>query len=285
MRRFLFKEFMNVVKMVQIKALGDWEVEVLGIPFGSPDNRDAHGEFFDAKTELHLDKYPLPPALYYHGFTGDKNGVTQMVSPEYIGKTVSTDTRSDGVWYRVILDKASAFARKVWEAAKNNRAFASSGTAEHLSRRGENGHITEWPVVELSMVDENKGEHREMASRDAVLIPVLKTIYKQAGLSLPDGLEVLSQETGARGAVDESDDPKSTQLQRTKGMKMSEKVITEADVTLAEEKARADLLAEQAAEKEAEKAEQEKIDKAVKAALDGKEKEDKEKAEAKEKEA
>src|SRR3989304_294100 len=31
-----------------IKAVGDWELEVLGIPFGSPDNKDAHGEWVDA---------------------------------------------------------------------------------------------------------------------------------------------------------------------------------------------------------------------------------------------
>ena len=272
---------MNAVKMVQIKAIGDWEVEVLGIPFGSPDRRDDHGEYFDATTELHLDKYPLPPAVYYHGFDGDKRGVSQMKKPEYIGKTISVEKRKDGVWYRVILDKASAFARKVWKAAKQNAAQASSGTVPHLSRRGIGGHIAEWPVVELSMVDENKNENREMASRDAIMIPVLKSIYKQANIGWPDGLEGLSQEASARGAADESDDPKNKQI-ISKGMKMAEKVITEADIKLAEDKARADLLKEQEAEKKAKEAEQAKIDEAVKAALAKKDEESE--AEAKKKE-
>ena len=280
MRRFLFKEFMNAVKMVAIKALGDWEIEVLGVPFGSPDNRDAHGEFFDASTELHLDKFPAPPVVYYHGFSGNNRGVSEMKSPEYIGKTVGIDKRLDGVWYRVILDKSKAFARKVWEAAQRGIAFASSGTVPHLSRRGENGHIAEWVVAELSLVDGNKNENREMASRDAVAIPVLRSIYKQANLNWPDGLEVLSQEASARGAADESDNPKSTQLQRTKGMKMTEKVLTEADLDLARAEERKSLLAEQEAERVAAKEIKDGQDEAVKTALAKRDEED---AEAKKK--
>jgi len=244
---------MNSVKMIQIKALGDWEIEVLGVPFGGPDNRDAHGEFFDATTELHLDKFSAPPVVYYHGFDGNSRGVSEMKSPEYIGKTIGVEKRLDGIWYRVILDKASAFARKVWEAAKQGVAFASSGTIPHLSRRGENGHIAEWVVAELSLVDGNKNENREMASRDAVALPVLRSIYKQAGIGWPDGLEDLSQETGARGAVDESENPKTTQLQRTKGMKMSKQEYSEAEIKAMKNEAKVEGIAEKEAEiKEAE---------------------------------
>lgn len=113
------------------------------------------------------------------------------------------------------------------------------------------------------------------------MIPVLKSIYKQANIGWPDGLEGLSQEASARGAADESDDPKNKQI-ISKGMKMAEKVITEADIKLAEDKARADLLKEQEAEKKAKEAEQAKIDEAVKAALAKKDEESE--AEAKKKE-
>ena len=197
MRRFLFKENMNAVKMIQIKALGDWKIEVLGVPFGGPDRRDGDGEYFDATTELHLDKFPAPPAVYYHGYADNK---TAMQKPAYIGKTVSIEKRSDGVWYRIVLDKASQYARKVWLAAKEGLAFASSGSLLHLVRKDRDGHIAEWPVAELSLVDE--GEGRRMASRDAIALPVLKSIYKQAGETLPDGLEDFSQEDIARGESD-----------------------------------------------------------------------------------
>ena len=185
--------------MIQVKSLGDWEIEVLGVPYGSPDRRDGDGEFFDETTELHLDKFPAPPAVYYHGYADNK---TQMRKPEYIGKTVSIEKRSDGVWYRIILNKASQYARKVWQAVKEGLAFASSGSLPHLVRMGQDGHIAEWPVAELSLVDE--GEGRRMASRDAIALPVLKSIYKQAGETLPEGLEDLSQEASARGTADET---------------------------------------------------------------------------------
>lgn len=246
------------IKMVEIKAVGDWELEVLGIPFGSPDRRDSDGEFFNEQTNLHLDKFPAPPAVYFHGFADSKN---KMKSPAYIGKTISVEKRADGVWFRIILDKASKFARRVWLAAKEGLAFASSGSLPHLVRKGRNGHILEWPVSELSLVDEREG--RRMASRDAIALPVLKSIYKQAKLSLPDGL--MSQEDSARGASDE--DPKNTQtILVTKGIKMSEQ-ITEADITLAEDNARKALLEEQAAERKAAEEKQAEIDEAVKAAL------------------
>ena len=184
--------------MIEVKALGDWEIEVRGIPFGDPNNRDSDGEYFDESTELHLDKFPAPPAVYYHGYAGNNK---EMKKPAYIGKTVSIEKRADGVWYRIILDKASQYARKVWQAVKEGLAFASSGSLPHLVRKDRNGHIAEWPVAELSLVDE--GEGRRMASRDAIALPVLKSIYKQAGESLPDGLEAQSQEDIARGESDE----------------------------------------------------------------------------------
>ena len=51
-----------------VKAVGDWELDVLGVPYGGPDNRDADGEYFAADTKFHADKFALPPAVYYHGY-------------------------------------------------------------------------------------------------------------------------------------------------------------------------------------------------------------------------
>jgi len=177
-----------------VKAAGDWQLDVLGIPYGDAANRDADGEWFDAKTELHPDKWTLPPAVYYHGFGPDKK---PMGDPEYIGKTVRRWVDAAGVWYRVVLDKASSLAKRVWDAAQAGVARASSGSIAHLTRVDSDGHIREWPVVELSVFDATEG--REPANRYAVAIPVAKAIYDRAGLAFQ-----------APGAEPEAGDPAAT---------------------------------------------------------------------------
>ena len=165
---------MNAHTVIAIKA-GDgdaWELDVLGVPFGGPDDgKDADGEYFDAETNLHEDKFGLPAIAYYHG--GDDSG-EMAESPEYIGRALSSETRPDGVWYRVALDKANELAQRVWDAAQRGVARASSGTVGHLARRGEGGHILEWPVAEMSLFEIDSG--KRPANNYAVAVPVLKAL-------------------------------------------------------------------------------------------------------------
>ena len=171
--------------MITVKAAGDWELDVLGVPFGGPGDRDSYGEYFSPETRLHDDKFPLPPIVYYHGY--DPKTKKPTGQPEYIGKAISREARADGVWYRVVLDKASQLARRVWQAAKEGLAVASSGSVQHLARIGQDGRILEWPVAELSIWD-NDGT-RPQANRHAVALPVLKMMYQQAGIDLPVDIE------------------------------------------------------------------------------------------------
>lgn len=69
-----------------VKAAGDWELDVLYLPYGGPkDGKDAQGEYFSAKTNEHADKFPNPAIFYYHGYTPD--GKPQG-APEVIGKAL-----------------------------------------------------------------------------------------------------------------------------------------------------------------------------------------------------
>ena len=186
----------------KIKALDDWQLEVLGIPYGGPnDGKDSDGEYFDKQTDLHADKYPLPPVVYYHGYSPEGE---PLGDPQFIGKTTQREERPDGVWYRVVLDKANELARRVWEKAKEGLARASSGSISHLTRVGEDGHIIHWPVAELSVFD--IGDGRQPANAYAVALPVMKSIYKQAGIEFP---ETPKADNGADGspvvAVDDGD--------------------------------------------------------------------------------
>lgn len=189
-------EHSEASKAYAVKAVGDWELDVLGVPYGGPNaGKDSDGEFFDERTNLHEDKFGMPPVVYYHGFTPDGKPAGD---PEFIGKTISRDARPDGVWFRVVLDKANQFAARVWEAAKQGAARASSGAIAHLVRTDIDGHIRHWPVAELSLLDADGP--RQPANTYAVALPVMKAIYQVAGLPLPAECELSDPGAEAKGA-------------------------------------------------------------------------------------
>lgn len=163
---------------------GEWLLDILGVPFGSPADLDVDGEYFDANTRFHEDKYGAPPLVHYHGF--DDHGQPAS-EPEYVGRAVKRWVDNAGVWFRAVLDKTSERAQALWAAARQGMVRASSGSINHLARKDPDGHIREWPVVELSLFDTSTG--KRPANSYAVALPVTKAIYAKAGLSWPDADE------------------------------------------------------------------------------------------------
>ena len=257
--------------VIAIKSSGDaWELDVLGVPYGGPNNgRDSDGEYFDASTKLYLDKYPTVPAVYYHGY--DENGAPAS-EPQIIGKTTGYEVKQDGVWFRVVLDQANDYARRVWEAAKNGVARASSGSIAHLRRVARDGHITHWPVAELSIFD--AVGNRQPANQYAVALPVMKAVYAQAGLDLPalpddiEGEAETQPEAEAIGAQQSAPAAKSEPAQEaiTDNHPMEGRDMTEQEVQEAIAKAIEADQKKRDAEAAAKAAEQARIDEAVKAA-------------------
>jgi len=250
---------------------GDWEIEILGVPFGSPSDRDSDGEFFTAQTKLHLDKFPTPPLVFFHGYNEQKQPDAQ---PIYVGKTTGYEVRKDGVWFRGVLDKAVAQAKAVWDAAQQGMARASSGSIAHLVRKAANGQLLEWPLAELSVFDTFNGKNP--ANRRAVVTPVMKMVYEQAGLSLPVDIEGESSETDGVEVSDGllgSDVAANSQQQTISSVKNKENIMNPEEVQkLVNDalKAERDRVAAEEAQK---KAQEEAVSLAVKAALVEKDKE------------
>ena len=250
---------------------GNWEIEILGVPFGSPSDRDSDGEFFTAQTKLHLDKFPTPPLVFFHGYNEQKQPDAQ---PIYVGKTTGYEVRKDGVWFRGVLDKAVAQAKAVWDAAQQGMARASSGSIAHLVRKAANGQLLEWPLAELSVFDTFNGKNP--ANRRAVVTPVMKMVYEQAGLSLPVDIEGESSETDGVEVSDGllgSDVAANSQQQTISSVKNKENIMNPEDVQkLVNDalKAERDRVAAEEAQK---KAQEEAVSLAVKAALVEKDKE------------
>jgi len=173
-----------------IESGGEWKLEIRAVPFGGPmKGKDAHGEYFDARTKTHPDKFTAPPLVYYHSFETDGR---PQGSPIYIGKSVGQwEMRADGWYIGGLLDPRIPEAHIAWKAAKEERAAVSTGTAAHLMRplppkRNADGHIDEWPVVEISVWD---SADAAPANSYAVAIPAMKAVYTQAGLAIPDLLD------------------------------------------------------------------------------------------------
>jgi len=259
---------MNEHTVIAIKSDTDtWELDVLGVPYGGPNGgRDSDGEYFSAQTKLYLDKYPTVPAVYYHGY--DENG-NPASEPQIIGKTTGYELKPDGVWFRVLLDQANDYARRVWDAAKNGIARASSGSLAHMRRVARDGHITHWPVAELSIFD--AVGKRQPANQYAVALPVMKAVYAQAGMSLPDDIEgedAAQPEASAIGeqqsalAVKADDTPQATTIDNhpMEGTEMDEQNVKD----LVAAAIAADREQREAAAK-AEAAERERVAEAVKA--------------------
>jgi len=241
-----------------VKAAGEWELDVLANPYGGPnDGRDADGQYFSTNTKFHEDQIPLPPVVYYHGYGDDKR---PMGLPEFIGKTARRWTDGQGVWYRVVLNRASAFAQRVWDAAQRGAARASTGVVLASHRVDQkSGEILSWLNGELSIFETDSG--KRPANGYAVALPALKAVYDQAGLVLP---VIAEPETDTRGAaspvaVVPSPLPDST----TEKNNMDEK-----DILALLEKREKERKEAEAAETERQAKEQQRIDTAVVAAVE-----------------
>ena len=180
-----------------IKSDGEWVLEVLGVPFGGPNGgKDSDGEYFSAKTNIYADRFPSIPAVYFHGYNEHNQPASE---PAYIGTATYDRTDAKGHWYKVILDKAKELSQRVWTAAKQGAARASSGSITHLVRKDKDGHITHWPTVELSIFD--AVGKRQPANQYAVAMPALKSVYAAAGLIWPLDISTDSEPTPEDAAI------------------------------------------------------------------------------------
>lgn len=176
-----------------VKAVGNWELEIRAVPFGNEHDTDSDGQWFDKDTDFMLDTFKTFPIVYYHGYNPE-GGVQE--NPEIVGLPTSVEVRADGIYVKAILDKTKALAKRIWEAAKRGLAFASSGSILHLARledkrtgklvsydKSKPGRIAKWALAELSLFDGGGG--RRPANAHAYATPVMKSLYKQAGINYP----------------------------------------------------------------------------------------------------
>ncbi len=155
-------------------------LEVLGAPYSGPDGgRDLQGEFFSEKTDFMMDIGDKRPVLYYHGDTPE--GQVDP-SPEVIGVAEAVRRDERGMWFEVTLDKAKGLAERIWEAAMQGIAAASTGSIGHLVRRAMSGELLTWPIAELTLLDVGEGR---MPANPFATVSIAKA-FSDAGLTVPE---------------------------------------------------------------------------------------------------
>ena len=185
-------------EMVSVKAVGDWELEVLAIPFNVT---DSDGQWFDADTDIMEISFNTPLGFYQHGVKQggvSRNGFEIDEKPIIVGHPVagSLVKKADGWHLRYILDKAVKVAKDIMEAAKQRMVAVSSDSIAHLARldiggkliqyeKDRAGRIAVWPLAGVSMWEMSAGNARP-ASRATYAMPAMKAIYREAGLQFPD---------------------------------------------------------------------------------------------------
>lgn len=173
---------------------GDLRLNVLAVPYGGPHRgRDSYGEYFTADTNLMLHDGNRYPVVHYHGMEEDN-------TIEVIGETTGKFwRRKDGTWMEVVLDGTKELARRMWQAAKDGFAYASSGAVSHLVRIDEKtGEILVWPFGELSLMDLRDGH--TPANAYAVALPALRAHYAEIGAECPVFVSQVEPGTGGSSA-------------------------------------------------------------------------------------
>jgi hypothetical protein len=176
-----------------VKAVGEWELDVLVIPFGS---RDSDGQWFDANTDIKEDAYSTPLAIYHHGIKQGARGLEE--NPIVIGSTLpgSLKKQMDGWHLRLLLNKALQQAKDVMQAAYKKMVAVSSDSISHLARleiggkliqyeKNKPGRIAVWPLAGYSLWELGNGNFRP-ANHRAIALPAMKAMYRQAGLPFPN---------------------------------------------------------------------------------------------------
>lgn len=178
--------------MQAVKAVGDWELDILAVPF----TKDSDGQWFDENTDIMNGDFQSPLGFYQHGIKQGAKAIQDKII--VIGKTIEGTLRkmADGWHLRMKLDQSRPEAANVMQAAKDGRVAVSSDSIAHLARlevggrsqmydKNKPGRIAVWPLAGVSLWELGNG-NLSPANRTAYAVPAIKAIYRDAGLQFPN---------------------------------------------------------------------------------------------------
>lgn len=183
-----------------VKSLGDGKFEGQLVRFGSPDETDLGGEYFDATTDFGV-KDGDPVTLYY------KHGKHKSVGKRSIGRG---NLRIDdaGIFLQGEIEQRDAYEKAIYELAQKGKLGLSSGAAAHLIERepvGKSTHIAQWQIAEASLTTIPYEWRSIVSAKSLDGDDELETILKSLVIAAEDTPEANPEAlSGAGEAVDTS---------------------------------------------------------------------------------
>jgi HK97 family phage major capsid protein len=144
----------------EVKALDDnGRVGGYLVRYGSPDDVDLTGDYFDAATDFDVDEWPHKSRVYY------QHGMDERLRNRKLGKA---EMRQDeiGVWVEAQLGLRDEYEKAIFELVKQGKMGWSSGTAGHLVEREQKGaahQIKHWPLGLDASITPTPAEYRNSA--------------------------------------------------------------------------------------------------------------------------
>lgn len=189
--QFEFDPTAMAARAVKFVDGSDNIIEGLAMPFGGPfAGKDLHGEDFGPDTDFVLELFPEGrPILYDHGLNKGTKVTVQ-------GRQTDFEARDEGIWARGELDRSAKYHATVKKMLEQGKLFFSSGAIPHLAKSTSTGHITRWPVMELSLTPTpaHPGAHAGYAVKSVELFEHLD----DAGIEVPVAIKTfLEREDGS----------------------------------------------------------------------------------------
>lgn len=209
-----------------IKALSMGEERRFGgilIPFGSPDDLDLDGEFFDADTKAVDEWFQQIGAIPFNLDHDKGRQLLKMFGAKFapdqifegpVGRITKLEKTEKG-WYAEGIIEAvdklrEAYADYVWSEIQAGKLNFSSGPFQPRVAKSKNGHIDEWPVIE------GTGTWRPANPKSTEIIEIqsYKSALKLLRLptTLPD--EELGSEKLSEASVDKASESIDEQSRR-----------------------------------------------------------------------
>lgn len=144
----------------QLKALDDQgKVGGYAVRHSDGKTRDLSGEWFADDTYLGPQNGDGADVLFHHGLpipikarlSKTDEDFLHGLSERIFSSPVKTKRDAIGLWAETVLNMADEYEKRVFELAKEGKLGWSTGTAGHMAKKTNDGKITRWPIIEISL--------------------------------------------------------------------------------------------------------------------------------------
>lgn len=163
----------KAVNPYAIKAIAEDRIAGYGVLWGSEAEKDLHGEFFTEDTDELMTVFEQVggvPFMYHHA-------ADEKVKSTVVGIVDKMEKDEVGLWVETKIKDHEAYRKYIKPLLDRQILFHSSGTLPAAKRTKKNGHITRWPIMEMTGT-QTPAEFRMLN----VPIDEVKSYYKSIGL-------------------------------------------------------------------------------------------------------